>query len=413
MTEKNQLYRKKIIKHLYFSNTLSCADLSVSIEKSLPVTAKILGKLMEEGWVAETGFAASTGGRRAVMYSLKPNILYVVSVAMDQLVTRIAIMDMQNRNVVNTEAFDLPLQQDPQALNTLINKIEDIIQRSGIPKTNIAGIGIGMPGFVDAVKGANYTFLATDKGTLTQYISAQVKLPVSIDNDSRLIALAELKFGAARGKENAMVINVGWGVGLGMILNGELFRGHNGFAGEFSHIPLFLNNKLCSCGKSGCLETETSLLVVIEKANKGLQEGKASLLKQLSADQAEQAFQEIIQAAGRGDKFAIELLSEAGYNIGRGVAILIHLLNPELVILSGRGSLAGKIWQAPLQQALNEHCIPQLALNTDIQISSLGYQAELTGAAALVMENYEKNEWKKEAAHTLTSRAVMERQAGA
>jgi glucokinase-like ROK family protein len=399
MTEKNQLYKKKIVKHLYFSNTLSCADLSDKIKKSLPVTTKMLGKLIEEGWVTETGFAASTGGRRAVMYALKPDVLYVVSVAMDQLITRIAILNMQNVQVTPTEMFELPLPKNPQALTTLTEKIEEVINRSGIPKHNIAGIGIGMPGFVDAIQGLNYTFLQPEQGTLTQYISSKVKLPVFIDNDSRLIALAELMFGAARGKKNAMVINVGWGVGLGMILNGELFRGHNGFAGEFSHIPLFLNNKLCSCGKSGCLETETSLLVVIEKANKGLKEGKISLLKELSVEHAEQAFQEIIKAAGKGDKFAVEILSESGYNIGRGVAILIHLLNPELVILSGRGSSAGKIWQAPIQQALNEHCIPRLASNTEIVISSLGYQAEITGAAALVMENFEKSDFKKEHAH--------------
>jgi predicted NBD/HSP70 family sugar kinase len=395
MTEKNQLYKKRIIKHLYFSNMLSCADLSSKIYKSLPVTAKMLGQLMEESWVIETGFAASTGGRRAVMYALKPDVMYVVSVAMDQLITRIAIMDMQNRNVTAIEIIELPLFKNPHALPTLAEKIDEVIKRSGISKNNIAGVGIGMPGFVDAAKGINYSFLEVEQGSITQYISSKVRLPVFIDNDSRLIALAELKFGTARGKKNAMVINVGWGVGLGMILNGELFRGHNGFAGEFSHIPLFLNNKLCSCGKSGCLETETSLLVVIEKANKGLKEGKVSLLKELSLEHAEKAFQEIINAAGRGDKFAVEILSESGYNIGRGVAILIHLLNPELVILSGRGSSAGKIWQAPIQQALNEHCIPRLALNTEIAISSLGYQAELTGGAALVMENYEKIESKQ------------------
>ena len=98
----------------------------------------------------------------------------------------------------------------------------------------------------------------------------------------------------------------------------------------------------------------------------------------------------IMQAAGRGDQFAVELLSEVGYHIGRGVAILIHILNPELIVLSGRGSMAGKIWQAPIQQALNEFCIPRLAYNTAIEISQLGHEAELIGAAALVMENYEK-----------------------
>ena len=394
--EKNLLYKRRIVKHLYFGNMLSCADLSDKIRKSIPLTTKMLGKLMEEGIVTETGYAASTGGRRPVMYSLKQDVMYVVSVAMDQLVTQIAILDMHNRNVTEIELFELPLTKNPNAPAALAEKINEIITRSGIPKSKIAGIGIGMPGFVNAVKGINYTFLETEGYTISQYISAKVKLPVFIDNDSRLIALAELKFGAARDKKNALVINVGWGVGLGMILEGELFRGHDGFAGEFSHIPLFLNNKLCTCGKSGCLETETSLLIVIEKASKGLKSGKLSMIKEkeLSADHPEKAFQNIVTAAGKGDKFAVEILSEAGYNIGRGVAILIHLLNPEVVILSGRGSSAGKIWQAPIQQALNEHCIPRLSVNTEIEISALGYKAELTGAAALVMENYEKEETK-------------------
>jgi len=146
---------------------------------------------------------------------------------------------------------------------------------------------------------------------------------------------------------------------------------------------------MCSCGKSGCLETESSLLVVIEKAQKALHDGKPSLLNGLPANRVEQACEMIIDAAGKGDKLAVELLSEAGYNIGRGVAILIHILNPEVVVLSGRGSLAGKIWQAPIQQALNEHCIPRLCANTEIKVSEFGYHAELIGAAALVMEHFE------------------------
>ena len=97
----------------------------------------------------------------------------------------------------------------------------------------------------------------------------------------------------------------------------------------------------------------------------------------------------------KGDKFAVELLSETAYNIGRGVAILIHLLNPELIVLSGRGAVAGKIWKTPIQQAINEHCIPRIAENTKIEISSLGYEAELIGAAALVMEHFDSLETSK------------------
>ncbi len=390
MEQKISSYKKKIIKELYFGTLLSCSDLSDRIGKSLPLTTRMLNVLIEEGLVIERGYAASTGGRKPIMYSLKPDVMYVVAVAMDQLITKIVLMDLDNKYVTDIAKFNLPLANNPNALSELAEKIDAFIHSLSVEKNKIIAIGIGMPGFVDAKKGINYTFLEANGTSINQYISDKVKLPVLIDNDSSLIALAELRFGSARNKKNAMVINASWGVGLGLIVNGELFRGHDGFAGEFSHIPLFLNNKLCSCGKSGCLETESSLLVVIEKAQKELKEGKASLLKGLPHNQVEQACEAIIDAAGKGDKLAVELLSEAGYNIGRGVAILIHILNPEIVVLSGRGSSAGKIWLAPIQQALNEHCIPRLCENTEIKISAFGYHAELIGAAVLVMENYEK-----------------------
>ncbi|MEX6688269.1 ROK family protein [Danxiaibacter flavus] len=353
----------------------------------------MLNELISEGAVLETGLAPSTGGRRPLMYAIKPDISYVVSVAMDQFVSRIAILDMHNRLVTPVVKFDLPLANTHDALDQLSGKINELVEESGIDKNSISGVGIGMPGFIDIQKGVNYSFFETKQKSITEYIEERVDMAVFIDNDSSLIALAELRFGAARNKRNAMVINIGWGIGLGLILNAGLFRGNNGFAGEFSHIPLFSNGKICSCGKTGCLETEASLAVVAEKAEAGLNTGKISILKKIP-ENYEQASDAIINAATRGDKFSIELLSEAGYNIGRGAAILIHILNPEVIILSGRGSSAGKVWQAPVQQAINEHCIPRLADKTFIEISSLGHQAELIGAAALVMENYEKTETK-------------------
>ena len=225
----------------------------------------------------------------------------------------------------------------------MIAKIEEVVQKSGVSKNKILGIGIGMPGFVDAQHGVNYTFFQ-NKGAIHEIVTAHTGIPVFVENDSSIVALAELRFGIARNRKNAMVINIGWGVGLGMIIDGELFRGENGFAGEFSHIPLFDNGKLCSCGKSGCLETETSLFVIVEKAKEGIRTGRVTSLKDLikgTEESLEKDAETIIAYAGRGDRFAIELLSEAGYNIGRGIAILIHLLNPGLVVLSGRGALAG------------------------------------------------------------------------
>jgi predicted NBD/HSP70 family sugar kinase len=127
---------------------------------------------------------------------------------------------------------------------------------------------------------------------------------------------------------------------------------------------------------------------MIEKAKAGLQSGRLSSLTVPMLEDIEQASEAIIAAAQEGDRVAVGLLSEAAYHIGRGVAILIHLINPEVIILSGRGAAAGKILQAPIQQALNEHCIPRLAANTNVEVSAFRYEAELIGAAALVMENY-------------------------
>jgi len=399
---KTILYKKRIIKELYFANTLSCSDLSLQTKKSLPLTTKMVNELIDEKYIIETGYAPSTGGRRPVMYSLRPDVLYVVAVAMDQLFTRVVIMDMQKKQVTEPEKFELHLDRNPMGLHLLAENIDRHIHRSGIKKERIAGVGIGMPGFVDARKGINYSFLESDGLSIPHYLTEKLKVPVYIENDSSLIALAEYRFGAARQRKSAMVINLGWGIGLGLVMNGELFRGHEGFAGEFSHIPLFSNNKLCSCGKSGCLETEASLLVVVEKAKEGIRDGRLTTLKSESftAD-PDKASMAVIRAAEKGDKFAVELLSEAGYHIGRGVAILIHLLNPEAIVLSGRGSVAGKIWQTPIQQALNEHCIPRLAFNTRIEISTLGYDAELIGAAALVMDHHGREGLKK---------AVMQRE---
>jgi predicted NBD/HSP70 family sugar kinase len=273
---KKGLYKDLILRELYFLGSLSCADLSERIEKSLPLTISILNELIKDGLVVESGYAPSSGGRRPAMFTLKEGKMYLLSVAMDQLVTRITIMDVQNKQINKVEKFELLLKNNPAALDSLADRMNEVIHNAGIDKTKIIGAGIGMPGFIDFNKGINYSFLQTADKTITQYLSEKLQLPVYIDNDSSLIALAEFRFGAALNKKNAMVVNVSWGVGLGMILNGELFRGQNGFAGEFSHISLFNNNKLCSCGKTGCLETETSLLVLLDKATKGLKAGRLS-----------------------------------------------------------------------------------------------------------------------------------------
>lgn len=373
-----------IIKALYFNGTISCSDISKIIGASIPNVAKNLNELIDSGYVVEKGFAKSMGGRKPLMYSLVTSKFYIVSVAIDQFFTKITMVDLSNSFVTKTVCFEFDLYDAHANADFLIEKINSFIVNSGIDRNKIYGIGIAMPGFFDIVTGSNKVFLKTTGKSLRDYISELTNLPTFIDNDSSAIALAELKFGIGREKKEIMVINIGWGIGLGMIVNGEIFRGFSGFAGEFSHIPLFKNGKVCSCGKKGCLETEASLIIIERKAQEAILAGKPTTIK--ANENGKVTISSVITEAIKGDSMAIKLISEAGYHIGQAIAVLIHIMNPQTIVLSGKGSEAGKVWLAPIQQAINELCIPALLNYTDITLSPLGINAQLIGAAALVVE---------------------------
>jgi predicted NBD/HSP70 family sugar kinase len=268
--KKNSKLYAEIIQQLYYGTVMSCAELSTKIDKSIPLVTKSLSHLIEMGLVVEQGYAPSSGGRRPLMYAVKSDRLFIISVAMDQLSTRIVTVDLLNNYITPVEIFELNLMNNPDALATLTQIIVSHIENHDLDKEKLIGVGIGMPGFININEGVNHTYLDAGEKSLTGHISDTIGLPVFIDNDSSLIALSELKFGIAKSIKDVMVINLSWGIGLGMIINGQLFRGHSGFAGEFSHIPITEEGALCSCGKQGCLEAEASLLAVAEKALDGI-----------------------------------------------------------------------------------------------------------------------------------------------
>lgn len=390
MSVKQEFYKSELIKQLYYGGALSCADLSDLTQKSIPLVAKNLSDLVRCGIVTETGLAQSSGGRRPQTYSIAKGNMYVLAVAMDQLTTRAVIMDMQNTMVTPSLDFSLPLSGNSDALDQLAGALQQYVEHSGIDRNKIVGVGIGMPGFVDVNKGINHSFLSgPGMINIREFLEEALQLPVFIDNDSSLIALAEYRFGPAKGIKNAMVVNIGWGVGLGLILNGELFRGDSGFAGEFSHIPIFTSNKLCSCGKLGCLETETSLKILVERAMEQQEAGKITSIPKLGGMEIEKEAALVMEAAVAGDRVAVDVLSGVAYDVGRGIAILIHILNPGMILLSGRGASAGNLWMAPVQHAINRNCIPKIAEKTVVKVSSLGKKAEIIGAAALVVDHLE------------------------
>ena len=390
VVKKHSLLRKELLKQFYYHKQLTLAELSKLTNKSLPLITSAVNSLADDEYVLEYGLAPSTGGRRALSFLLNDKKQkYIVAVAVDQLLTQVVIYDLLNNVKIKSETKQLVLlKEDTSSLESFTDFLKDYISASGIPVEQILGVGIGMPGFVNAMEGINHTFFKPEGNiTLKNYLSDQLNLPVYLDNDSSLIALAELKFGIGKNLKDVLVINIGWGIGLGMIVNGSLFRGHTGYAGEFSHIPLSLSNKICSCGKRGCLEVDTSLLVMMDRAKSAMATGASSSMEQIFNDTGDLPVEHFLLAARDGDPLAVSIVSDAAFLIGKGISTLIHIMNPGLIILSGTGALAGKILMAPIQQAINEFCIPWLAEQTDIRVSQLASDAKLWGAATLVIEN--------------------------
>ena len=380
---------KQTITSLYYEQTLSNLDLGRQLFMTPPSVTSMLNLLIKEGIVEMKGQGSSNGGRKPMLYGLVPDFGYVLSIDMDQYNTKMAIFNMHNNNVTPIKTFRLPLNNEKSTLDTLVSEIHSLIEISNIDKSKFLGMGLSMPGLVNTQLGINFTFLNFgNEKPLCTMMEEEFGMPVFIENDASVLAIGESKFGLAKGVKNALVLKMSWGVGLGMILNGQLYRGHAGLAGEFSHIPLMDNEIICSCGKQGCLETETSALVLAKLAKEGIKNGTLSSLKGMVNEDLDKIEADmVVKAANIGDQYSVQILSIIGYKLGKGIAILIHLFNPELIVLGGNMAKANQFLTVPIQQALNKYCIPLLQQNTRIVVSKHEENGGLLGAVAMVFDN--------------------------
>lgn len=382
-----------ILKRLYFSHPQSIAELSNSIGKSVPNITGAVNQLQEAGFIKNGGLAPSTGGRRAAQFIPNPEQLrMVLSIAIDQFYTSIAIVDFNNdyRTAVRTEAIDL---QAHDAYLRLVQLIESTLSESD--PSLIFGIGITIPGFVDSKTGKNHSYPSDSEFyNLRIHIEQQFKLPTFVENDSSAIAIAEHRFGRAKTMKDVMVVNLNWGVGLGMIMDNLLYRGHSGYAGEFSHIPLSNLNKLCSCGKKGCLEVEASLVAAVEFASQSLARGEESSLRAIFVRDQKISGDLLLEAAIQGDQLAIEALKRIGHMLGKGIATLIHIVNPQLVVISGRGAKAKDILLPQIQSAVLEFSIHRLSKHTKIAFSET-QNIQLLGSTCISILHADKKIYNK------------------
>ena len=389
--ERKKFFQKlKIIKFLYIKGAQSNADICERFRISSPTSIGLLNELIAEGYVEKQGRGHSIGGRKPDLYGLQDNSLFVLGIEMGQYNTRMAIFNNRNEAVTDIQTFPIPISKDLAILEDLYECALNLILASGINSSKLLGIGISMPGLVTQKDGRNHTYLLTpeDSASLQQILENKFKKPVFLQNDVKAATLAEYRFGLAKSRRDVLVISMDWGIGIGMIMDGKLRTGTSGFAGEFGHIPMVEDGVLCYCGKRGCLETVASGNALARLATAGIQSGQSTRLQEFANQETGQiAPKVVIDAAHHGDQYAINILSEIGLNLGKGIAVLIQLFNPELIILGGKMAEANQYIAVPIQQSINTYCMTQLREKTSIAMSTLGPDAGILGAVATVMEN--------------------------
>jgi len=386
---KKQFNKNTLIKYMYRQGSLSIPEMSRLTQSSTPTVSILINELKDEGLIQESGIGMSSGGRRPNLYSLVANSRYVLSVIMGRYTTRMGLYNFANESVTEVIEFSLLLNNDIKSIDILVNYAEELILSSGIDRRKIIGVGIAMPGLINSRKGVNHSFLNFNGENLRDLLQRRFNLNVYLENDASIMALGEHTFGLGKGIENVLCVYVGWGVGMGIILNGRLYHGRSGFAGEFGHVQVVEDGELCYCGKCGCLTTVASASALAKLAQQGIKEGKITNLKFMVNDQLEKLEAGlVVKAAQQGDQYAIVILEQVGYKLGQSLATLIHLFNPELIILGGRLSKAGHFLTDPIQQALNKYCISRLREDVNIKITQLSDKAGFMGTVALVVDNY-------------------------
>lgn len=386
---KNYINKIKIIKELYTEGNNTASNICQLVGISLPTVNLLLSDLLEEKIVVKEGRGQSQGGRKPDLYGLAGDSFYVMAMDLNRFSARIALFNTKNERVSKIFTKNIPLNNEPETVDAIYEFGESILKACGIPDEKIIAIGITMPGLVDGVAGINHTYLKTPKSNLKEILEKKFGRRVFIENDARAKTLAEFRFGQKGEFKNVLGMFVDWGIGLGIIIDGKLYRGCSGFSGEFSHSPLFDNKETsCSCGKRGCLESVASGTAVMRLAREAIALDGESILARMALAKGDDLDPSIVvEAAIAGDQRAISILSDVGLDLGRGIAILIQLLNPELIILGGAIAEANQYITTPIQQALNIYSMAKLREKTEIQLSQLGSEVGLKGAIAIVNEH--------------------------
>lgn len=375
--------KKEILCYYINNGETSLADLGKEMNLSIPTITKLVGELIEDGYVDDFGKQETAGGRRPNIYGLNHNSGYFVGIDIDHSNLNIGMINFNGSLVASKMNIPYKAENTIDKFNELCDHVINFLDTCGIPKDKIINIGINLSGRVNPSSGLSYSLFFMEERPLTEIFEERFGIPTTIDNDTRAMAYGEYLSRGVKGEKNIIYINVGWGIGTGLIINGDLYYGKSGFSGEFGHNPTFDNEVLCHCGKKGCLETEASGSYIYRQFIEKLENGEISILSEKYEKGEEFHLKDIIDAALRDDTMAIELIEDVGITLGKATAGLINIFNPELVVIGGMMAQAGDYFFLPFQSSIKKYSLNLVSSDSTIKLSKLGDKAGIIGACML------------------------------
>ena len=383
MGSKNALLKKRIITHYIYNGSSTITDLSKELDLSVPTVTKFISEMCDDGYINDYGKLETSGGRHPSLYGLNPESGYFIGVDIKKFAINIGLINFKGDMVELKMNIPYKFENTQEALEKLCKLISNFTKKAGINPEKVLNICINISGRVNPESGYSFSMFNFSELPLAEVLAKKIGYSVCIDNDTRAMTYGEYLQGNVHGEKNIIFVNVSWGLGIGIIVDGRIYTGKSGFAGEFGHVVSYDNEVLCHCGKKGCLETEASGSALIRKLMEREANGEISLLSSRIREKNALTLKDVIAATEKDDVMCIDLIEDIGNNLGKHIAGLINILNPELVIIGGALSLTGDYILQPIKTAVRKYSLNLVNRDTTIVISKLGDNAGLIGSCLI------------------------------
>ena len=364
---KKSSVQGRILEQFVSQGTFTIPEMSKAVGVSLPTATSAINELIKAGLVREVGKKDISSGRIPMAYDLVPNAGYFVGVNPEMDCLALAASDFCGNLITEKIRVPYTYENTPENLEQMAKIINDFIATLPYAKEEILQVCVNIAERVNPFEGNAYNMFTFLEESLTSKLTKLIQIPVCIENDTRSMTFAEFIKGRSKGLKNVIFANVCWGLAIGIIIDGKLYYGKSGYSGEFGHMTAYNNNIICHCGKIGCIETEVSGRALKRKLTEKILNGKTSILSDKVLNKKEElTLQDLLDAIAKEDVLSLASLQTIADELGKQLAGVINIFNPEMLVIGGEMSVTGDYLTLPVRMGIKKFSLN--IMNEDSQI---------------------------------------------